>query len=61
YDRAERILDAYDHATSVDQRGAVMLNDEMIDEAMRKMALRIALKGRVAGLERQQGQEGQEG
>ena len=42
----------YDHATSVDQRGAVMLNDEMIDEAMRKMALRVALKGRAAGLER---------
>ena len=54
YDRAELILDAYDHATTVDQRGAVMLNDEMIDEAMRKMALRIALKGRAAGLERQE-------
>ncbi|HEY2522356.1 MAG TPA: CoA ester lyase [Streptosporangiaceae bacterium] len=54
YDRAELVLDAYDHATTVDQRGAVMLNDEMIDEAMRKMALRVALKGRAAGLERQE-------
>src|ERR1700761_3553824 len=54
YDRAELILDAYDHATGVDQRGAVMLNDEMIDEAMRKMAIRIALKGRAPGLERQE-------
>jgi citrate lyase subunit beta / citryl-CoA lyase len=54
YDRAELILDAYDHATSVDQRGAVLLNDEMIDEAMRKMALRVARKGRAAGLERQE-------
>jgi citrate lyase subunit beta/citryl-CoA lyase len=54
YDRAELILDAYDHATTVDERGAVMLNDEMIDEAMRKMALRVALKGRAAGLERQE-------
>jgi citrate lyase subunit beta/citryl-CoA lyase len=52
YDHAELVLDAYDHATTVDRRGAVMLNDEMIDEAMRKMALRIALKGRAAGLER---------
>jgi citrate lyase subunit beta/citryl-CoA lyase len=31
-----------------------MLNDEMIDEAMRKMAIRVALKGRAAGLERQE-------
>jgi citrate lyase subunit beta/citryl-CoA lyase len=54
YEHAELVLDAYDHATTVDQRGAVMLNDEMIDEAMRKMALRIALKGRAAGLERQE-------
>src|SRR6201996_3925756 len=54
YDRAERILDAYDHATTVDQRGAVLLDDEMIDEAMRKMALRVALKGRAAGLKRQE-------
>ena len=38
----------------MNQRGAVMLNDEMIDEAMRKMALRVALKGRAAGLERQE-------
>jgi hypothetical protein len=29
-----------------------MLNDEMIDEAMRKMAVRVALKGRAAGLDR---------
>ena len=52
YDRAELILDAYDHATTVDQRGAVMLDDEMIDEAMRKMALRVAQRGRAAGLQR---------
>ncbi len=52
YDRAELILDAYAHATTVDQRGAVLLDDEMIDEAMRKMALRVAHQGRVAGLRR---------
>ncbi|MFC7385883.1 HpcH/HpaI aldolase/citrate lyase family protein [Sphaerisporangium rhizosphaerae] len=52
YDHAELILDAYEHATTVDRRGAVMLGDEMIDEASRKMALVIAAKGRAAGLPR---------
>ncbi len=52
YDRAEQILDAYEHSTTVDQRGAVMLGDEMIDEASRKMALGLAAKGRAAGLRR---------
>jgi citrate lyase subunit beta/citryl-CoA lyase len=52
YNRAEQILDAYEHATTVDQRGAVMLGDEMIDEASRKMALGLAAKGRAAGLKR---------
>jgi citrate lyase subunit beta/citryl-CoA lyase len=52
YDHAELILDAYEHATMVDRRGAVMLGDEMIDEASRKMALVVAAKGRAAGLAR---------
>jgi citrate lyase subunit beta/citryl-CoA lyase len=54
YDRAELILDAYEHATSEagGKLGAVMLGDEMIDEASRKMALVIAAKGRAAGLAR---------
>ena len=52
YDHAELILDAYDHATRVEGRGAAMLGDEMIDEASRKMALVIAAKGRAAGLRR---------
>ena len=54
YERAERILDAYEHATSEEggARGAVMLGDEMIDEASRKMALVVAAKGRAAGLSR---------
>lgn len=52
YERAERILDAYARSTTVDQRGAVMLGDEMIDEASRKMALGLAAKGRAAGLAR---------
>ncbi|GAA1032506.1 aldolase/citrate lyase family protein [Virgisporangium ochraceum] len=54
YDHAELILDAYAHYTSEagGRRGAVMLGDEMIDEASRKMALVIAAKGRAAGLTR---------
>ncbi len=52
YARAVRILDAYESATRVDRRGAVMLDDEMIDEASRKMALMIAAKGAAAGLPR---------
>ena len=50
YQRAMRILDAYEQATSVDRRGAVMLDGEMIDEASRKLALAIAAKGNAAGL-----------
>ncbi|MFW6640047.1 HpcH/HpaI aldolase/citrate lyase family protein [Nocardiopsis algeriensis] len=52
YDRAELILDAYARATEVDRRGAVMLGEEMLDEASRKMALVVAGKGRAAGLTR---------
>ena len=48
------ILEAYEWHTSRagGARGAVMLGDEMIDEASRKMALVIAGKGRAAGMER---------
>ncbi|WP_156662726.1 CoA ester lyase [Mycobacterium sp. 1274761.0] len=55
YDHAELILEAYEWHTSRagGARGAVMLGDEMIDEASRKMALVIAGKGRAAGLTRQ--------
>ena len=52
YDHAELILDAYEHATTVRQVGAVMLGDEMIDEASRKMAVVVATKGRAAGMTR---------
>ena len=52
YDHAELILEAYEWHTSRagGARGAVMLGDEMIDEASRKMALVIAGKGRAAGM-----------
>jgi citrate lyase subunit beta/citryl-CoA lyase len=54
YDHAELILDAYAYYTSEagGRRGAVMLGDEMIDEASRKMAFVVAGKGRAAGLRR---------
>jgi citrate lyase subunit beta/citryl-CoA lyase len=52
YDQAELILEAYAWHTSAagGARGAVMLGDEMIDEASRKMALVVAAKGRAAGM-----------
>ena len=54
YDHAELILDAYDYFTSAEggAKGAVMLGDEMIDEASRKMALVVSAKGRAAGMAR---------
>jgi citrate lyase subunit beta/citryl-CoA lyase len=57
YDHAELILEAYEWHTSPagGARGAVMLGDEMLDEASRKMALVIAAKGRAAGMQRQSG------
>jgi citrate lyase subunit beta / citryl-CoA lyase len=52
YTHAELILEAYEHAISQagGATGAVMLGQEMIDEASHKMALVIAQKGRAAGL-----------
>jgi citrate lyase subunit beta/citryl-CoA lyase len=50
FDRASAMLEAYEHATEVEGRGAVMFGDEMIDEASRKMASRLAARGRAAGL-----------
>ena len=54
YDHAELILDAYEWHTSEagGRRGAVMLGDEMIDEASRKMARVVAAKGRAAAMSR---------
>lgn len=54
YDHAENILDAYAWFTSDEggQRGAVMLGEEMIDEASRKMALVISAEGRSSGMSR---------
>ena len=54
YDHAELVLEAYGWHTSAagGARGAVMLGEEMIDEASRKMALVVAAKGRAAGMAR---------
>ena len=50
YDKAEALLEAYRQAIEVEERGAVMFGSEMIDEASRKMAIRLAERGRAAGL-----------
>ncbi|HLQ61626.1 MAG TPA: CoA ester lyase [Candidatus Acidoferrales bacterium] len=50
-DRAAAILEAYRRATDVDQRGAVMLGDEMIDEASRKLAEATVERGQAYGME----------
>jgi len=50
YERAERMLAAYAQATEADRVGAVAFEGEMIDEASRKMAERVAARGRAAGL-----------
>jgi citrate lyase subunit beta / citryl-CoA lyase len=52
YDRAELIIEAYEYYTTVQRRGAAMLDGEMIDEASRKLALVAAARGRAAGMAR---------
>src|SRR6267378_3270358 len=53
FDRAHAILDAYRDATEGDERkGAVMFGDEMIDEASRKVAVKVVSRGERAGLRR---------
>jgi citrate lyase subunit beta/citryl-CoA lyase len=53
FDRAWAILDAYRDATEgEDRKGAVMFGDEMIDEASRKVAVKLVSRGERAGLTR---------
>lgn len=51
-ERSAKILVAYDESTSVagGARGAIMVGDEMVDEAGRKMALVVKDKAEAAGL-----------
>jgi citrate lyase subunit beta / citryl-CoA lyase len=56
FDRANDILDAYEEATTTgDRKGAVMFGDEMIDEASRKVAIKLVSRGERAGLVRTAG------
>ncbi|MDQ6839810.1 MAG: CoA ester lyase [Actinomycetota bacterium] len=51
FDHASRLLDLYRQATEGDDRkGAVMMGEEMIDEASRKVAIMLVAKGERAGL-----------
>jgi len=50
FDKAMAIIEAYQRATDVDQSGAVMLGDEMIDEASRKMAAVMVERGQAIGM-----------
>ncbi len=49
FDKAASMLEAYEHATSVQRTGAVMFGKEMIDEASRKMAVQFVARGEAAG------------
>jgi citrate lyase subunit beta/citryl-CoA lyase len=52
FDRAWEVLDAYREATEGERKGAVMLGEEMIDEASRKVAVTLVAKGERAGMTR---------
>jgi citrate lyase subunit beta/citryl-CoA lyase len=52
FDRAWEVLDAYEEATGVEGKGAVLFGGEMIDEASRKMAIKFVTRGERAGLVR---------
>jgi citrate lyase subunit beta/citryl-CoA lyase len=53
FDRAVDILEAYEKATTEgDRKGAVMFGDEMIDEASRKVAVKVVSRGERAGMKR---------
>ena len=53
FDRAWDILETYEKATTEGERkGAVMFGDEMIDEASRKVAVKLVARGERAGMRR---------
>src|SRR3954454_15058341 len=56
FDKASDILEAYEKATTEgDRKGAVMFGDEMIDEASRKVAIKLVKKGERNGMTRSNG------
>ena len=50
FDKAVAIVESYRKATEEDAVGAVMLGDEMIDEASRKMAVVMVQRGEAYGM-----------
>jgi citrate lyase subunit beta/citryl-CoA lyase len=52
FDKAWDVLEAYKLATEGERKGAVMFGDEMIDEASRKVAVKVVARGERAGLSR---------
>src|SRR5581483_9833865 len=56
FDKAWDVLDAYEKATTEgERRGAVMFGDEMIDEASRKVAVKVVKRGERNGMTRSKG------
>lgn len=55
FERAQRIMAAYAHATELAQGavGAIVVDEEMVDEAGVKLAAAILARGRAAGMEEQ--------
>ena len=47
---ARRLLAAYEHATQVERKGAVVYEGQMIDEASRKIAEVVVARGVAAGV-----------
>src|SRR3954462_4246588 len=53
FEKACDVLEAYKQATTEgDRKGAVMFGDEMIDEASRKVAVKVVSRGERAGMRR---------
>lgn len=52
FDKARDVLENYRQATEGDRKGAVMMGEEMIDEASRKVAVMLVAKGERAGMAR---------
>ena len=50
FDKATAILETYQGATGAGQNGAMLLGDEMIDEASRKMAWMMVERGLRLGM-----------
>jgi citrate lyase subunit beta/citryl-CoA lyase len=54
FEAARRLLAAYEHATQVERKGAVMYEGQMIDEASRKIAEAVVARGVAAGMTAQE-------